>query len=222
MRQPLKTTLRRLVNLTVIGLYLNSMTFTAWADAVTAGSSAGQSVGQQVLQAFDGGDASITLKDLFPDAGDTTSLKEVYGNDVKTIDLGLQANSRLRSESSSEGDAYRTLIDSGNRVSVDLSRDPMLSQADKVRSPDFMDGFKQNFSDCKKTDVFENVTKNAHVASYKTCERVIDQGGSVDFTHDYKLGVVEYVSGQPNFQSCGRGCLYIWVGTVGNNYWNGY
>ncbi|EXF90989.1 conjugal transfer mating pair stabilization protein TraN [Pseudomonas frederiksbergensis] len=29
MRQPLKTTLRRLVNVTVIGLYLNSMTFNA-------------------------------------------------------------------------------------------------------------------------------------------------------------------------------------------------
>ena len=59
MRQPLKTTLRRLVNVTVIGLYLNSMTFTAWADAVTAGSAAGQSVGQQALQVFDGGDASV-------------------------------------------------------------------------------------------------------------------------------------------------------------------
>ncbi|OKN80802.1 hypothetical protein AM469_006146, partial [Pseudomonas aeruginosa] len=57
MRQPLKTMLRRLVSVAVIGLYLNSMTFNAWADAVTAGSSAGQSVGQQVLQAFDGGDA---------------------------------------------------------------------------------------------------------------------------------------------------------------------
>lgn len=159
MRQPLKTTLIRLVNATVIGLYLNSMTFTAWADAVTAGSAAGQSVGQQALQVFDGGNASVTLQDLFPDAGDTVSLEKVYGDDSKTIDLGLQANTRLKSESSSEGEAYRTLIDSGNRMSVDLSKDPMLNQADKVRSPDFMDGFKQNFADCKSTDVFENVTK---------------------------------------------------------------
>lgn len=221
MRQPLKTTLIRMVNVTVLGLYLNSMTFTAWADAVTAGSSEGQSVGQQVLQAFDGGDASVTLQDLFPDLGDTASLEKVYGDDVKTIDMGIQANTRLKSESSAEGDAYRTLIDSGNRLSVDLSKDPMLNQADKVRSAEFMDGFKQNFSDCKRTDVFETVTKNAHVANYKTCERVVDQGGSVEFTHDYKVGVVEYVSGQPNFQSCGVGCLYIWVGTVGDNYWSG-
>lgn len=222
MRQPLKTTLIRLVNATVIGLYLNSMTFTAWADAVTAGSAAGQSVGQQALQVFDGGNASVTLQDLFPDAGDTVSLEKVYGDDSKTIDLGLQANTRLKSESSSEGEAYRTLIDSGNRMSVDLSKDPMLNQADKVRSPDFMDGFKQNFADCKSTDVFENVTKNAHVANYKTCERVVDQGGNVEFRHDYKVGVIEYVSGQPNFQSCGRGCLYVWVGTVGDNYWGGH
>src|SRR3546814_17819808 len=85
MRQPLKTTLRRLVNVTVIGLYLNSMTFTAWADAVTAGSAAGQSVGQQALQVFDGGDASVTLQDLFPETGDTASLENVYGDDVKKI-----------------------------------------------------------------------------------------------------------------------------------------
>lgn len=221
MRQPLKTTLIRLLNLTVIGLYLNGMAFSAWADAVSAGSAAGQSVGQQALQVFNGGDASVTLQDLFPAAGSTASLENVYGNDAKTVDLGIQANTRLQAEGSSEGEAYRTLIDSGNRMSVDLSNDPMLNQADKVRSPDFMDGFKQNFADCKSTEVFENVTKGAHVANYKTCERVVDQGGNVKFTHDYKVGVIEYVSGQPNFQSCGTGCLYIWVGTVGDDYWSG-
>lgn len=193
MRQPIKTALRRMVTLTMVGLYLNSMTFNAWADAVSAGSQAGQSVGQLTLQAFDGGSAAVTLKDLFPDTGNTTSLENVYGSDTKTTDIGLQANTRLRTESSSDGEAYRTIIDSGNRVSVDMSKDPMLNQADKVRSPDFMTGFKQNFADCKSTDVFENVTKTAHVASYKTCERVIDQGGNVDFTHDYSVGVIEYV-----------------------------
>lgn len=222
MRKPIKTFLIRLVNLTVIGLFLNSMTFTAWADAVTAGATAGQSVGQQALQTFDGGDASVTLQDLFPGSGDTTSLESVYGSDVKTIDLGLQANSRLKTESSSEGDAYRTLINSNNRLSVDLSKDPMLNQADKVRSPDFMDGFKQNFADCKRTEVFENQTKNAHVASYKTCERVVDQGGKTDFTHDYSVGIVEYLSGQPNFQSCGVGCLYLWIGDVADNNLSGW
>ena len=95
----------------MIGFYLNSMTFAAWADAVTAGSAAGQSVGQQVLQVFDGGNAAVTLQDLFPDAGETTPLENVYGDDVKTIDLGIRANTRLKAESSSEGDAYRTLID---------------------------------------------------------------------------------------------------------------
>ncbi|MCC9289620.1 conjugal transfer mating pair stabilization protein TraN [Pseudomonas aeruginosa] len=221
MRQPLNTTLRRLVNVTVIGLYLNSMTLTAWADAVTAGSAAGQTVGQQALQVFDGGDASVTLQDLFPETGDSASLENVYGVDVKTIDLGLRANTRHQSESSSEGEAYRSLIDSGNRMSVDLCNDPMLNQPDQVRSPDFMDGLKQNFADCTSTEDFENVTKNAQVANYKTGERVVDQGGNVEFLDDYKVGVIEYVSGQANFQSCGPGCLYISVGTVGDYYWSG-
>lgn len=224
MRAPLRHLLRRVAVTVVTGLYLNSMTFTAWADAVSAGASAGQQVGVQSIQSVTASNPNLTLKDIFPDVSgsQTTTLEGVYGDDTGTLNLGNNANTRLATENSSDGDAYRVLLGSSKRVSQDLSNDPLFKQADQVRTTTFMDGFNQNFADCKRTDVFEQVQGTAHVANYKTCERVADQGGTKEFIHDYKVGVVEYVSGQPNYQSCGVGCIYIWVGTVGDNYWGGH
>lgn len=223
MREKTKTRLKRLVVGVVVGLQLNTVAFYAWADAAITGAQLGQQTVQSSIQAFDPSAATLTLQELFPDLapGSVDSLESVYGDDSETIQTGVNANQRLRSEISMDGEAYRTLVDSSKRISPDLSKDPMFNTADQVRNADFMSGFKQNFADCKSKDVFEEVNKQAHVAKYRTCERVADQGGDIKFKHDYKAGVVEYVSGQPNYQSCGVGCLYIWVGTVGDNYWEG-
>ncbi len=223
MRARTKLHLKRLAVSLITALQLNTVAFHAWADSIAASANLGQQTARIVTQEFDPTAAQMTLQDLFPDlvGGDVTELEDMYGDDTSTISLGIQANSRLQGEQSMEGEAYRTLNESRQKVSPDLSNDPMFNTADKVRDADFMAGFKENFADCKRTDVFEEVTGSAHVANYKTCERVVDQGGNVKFIHDYKVGVVEYVSGQPNYQSCGVGCLYIWVGTVGDNYWSG-
>jgi len=223
MREKTKARLKRLVVGVVVGLQLNTVAFYAWADAAITGAQLGQQTVQSSIQAFDPSAATLTLQELFPDLapGSVDSLESVYGDDSETIQTGVNANQRLRSEISMDGEAYRTLVDSSKRISPDLSKDPMFNTADQVRNADFMSGFKQNFADCKSKDVFEEVNKQAHVAKYRTCERVADQGGDIKFKHDYKAGVVEYVSGQPNYQSCGVGCLYIWVGTVGDNYWEG-
>jgi conjugal transfer mating pair stabilization protein TraN len=215
--------LTRWLCVSLIGLHLNLLSHSAWADAVTDSAAQAQQLGRQVLQAFPDSQPHKTLQDIFPDSGkaSTITLEQVFGNDTATVQLGLEANARLKDEQSEEGEAYRTMIQSANRVSPDLSNDPMFRQADEVRSTSYMDAFNKFFSDCSKQEVFENATRDTHIAKYRTCERLVDQGGTVDFIHDYSAGVVEYDSGQPNYQSCGEGCLYVWVGTVGDNYWNG-
>lgn len=224
MREITKTRLKRLVVGVVVGLQLNTVAFYAWADAVTAGAELGQQTVQSSIQAFDPSAAAVTLQELFPDLAPDSlkSLEDVYGDESGTVTEGVNANKRLNIETSMDGEAYRTLVESNTRISPDLSKDPLFNTADQVRNADFITGFKENFADCKATDVFENVEKKTHVAKYRTCERVADQGGDIQFKHEYKAGVVEYVSGQPNYQSCGVGCLYIWVGTVGDNYWGGH
>ncbi|MFS4426798.1 conjugal transfer mating pair stabilization protein TraN [Stutzerimonas stutzeri] len=223
MRPSFKHALRRLAVGGIIMVQLNTVAFKAWADSIAASATLGNQTAQMGIQMFDPSAAQKTLQDLFPDlqGGGTASLEEVYGDDSATLDAGIQANTRLRSESSMDGEAYRILVDSGKRPAVDLSNDPMFNQTDEIRSNDFMQGFKENFADCSRKDVFEERQATSHIADYRTCERVANEGGNVTFKHDYKLGVVEYVSGQPNYQSCGRGCLYVWVGTVGNDYWGG-
>lgn len=208
----------------LIALQLNTLSFRAWADAIQNSSNEAQALGSQVLQAFPASNPTLSLQDIFPDiqGGSTTDLQDVFGDDNKTLTVGTQANTRLKDEASEEGDAYRLLTDSSKRISPDLSKDPMFNQADQVRSGDYMATFKTDFADCSRQEKFENTTTTNHIANYQTCERVADQGGSYQFNHDYKIGILEYVEGQPNYQSCGPGCMYVWVGTVGDNYWGGH
>lgn len=208
----------------LIALQLNTLSFLAWADAIQNSSNEAQALGSQVLQAFPASNPTLSLQDIFPDIqdGSTTELQDVFGDDNKTLTVGAQANTRLKDEASEEGDAYRLLTESSKRISPDLSKDPMFNQADQVRSGDYMATFKTDFADCSRQEKFENTTTTNHIANYQTCERVADQGGSYQLNHDYKVGIVEYISGQPNFQSCGPGCLYVWIGDVADNNLGGW
>ena len=215
--------LARALCISLVGLQLNSLVYPAYADSVSDSQSSGRELTKQALEAFPVTQPMVSLEQLYPglNSGDTNNLQTVFGKDNQTRDVGTQANTRLKSETSMEGEAYRTLQDSSNRISPNLSQDPMFNQADQVRQSGYMVDFKETFADCKRKEEFEQVKKKAHVAQYKTCERVTDMGGSYTFKHDYRIGIVEYVSGQPNYQSCGKGCLLVWVGTVGDNYWDG-
>lgn len=216
--------LARAICTALVGLQINTLAYPAYADSVGSSQAAGRSLTQQSLQAFPVTQPMTSLEQLYPDmnSGDTNELQSVFGKDTKIIDVGTKANTRLQTENSMDGEAYRVLTDSSARISPDLSKDPMFNQADQVRSNDYMADFKETFADCSRTEVFEQKKKKAHVAKYKTCERLTDLTGSYTFKHDYAIGIVEYVDGQPNFQSCGTGCLYVWVGTVGDNYWGGH
>ena len=209
--------------LSLVGLQLNAFLYPAYADSVASSQASGRALTQQSLSAFPVTQPMTSLQQLYPDmnSANTTELQDVYGDDNNTQSAGVQANTRLKTEASSEGEAYRLLTDSSKRISPDLSKDPMFNQADGVRGNDYMAAFKESFADCKRTEVFENQKKKAHIAKYVTCERLTDMTGNYTFNHDYQIGIVEYVGGQPNFQSCGSGCLYVWVGTVGDNYWKG-
>ncbi len=224
MKIPGRKLAKRALIAVLLAAQLNSTTFYAWADAVSAGSSAAQALGGSIVSPFSSGKAAVTYEDIFPDYSNprTGELQDAFGSDTQTIELGVNANKRLKEEDSEEGSAYRVLTESRNRETPDMSKDPMFRIADEVRTGGFMQGFKENFADCKKTEVFDKVNKPAHVAKLRTCERVVDLGGNQEFVHDYKVGIVEYVSGQPNYQSCGVGCLQVWVGTVGDNYWGGH
>lgn len=170
---------------------LMSMPFTVLADdgAIARSASSAQQLGSQVSEWFSPVDAQATLEDVFVDyrAMGTEDLESVFGEDIETRELGQDAQTRLNTEASNEGEAYRTVLASGRRITPDLSSDPMFNSADQIRSAEYMDFFRNEFSDCSAGDVFEEQTGVAHIPKYRTCERLIKPTDSCQIEHKLKI-----------------------------------
>lgn len=218
----------------MIGLMLHTVAFSAWADGVTSSAAEANQFGSQFLKDYQGpvsdgsngaifpGGGTVSVDSLFPGAGggSNSDLNNVYGNDKDTLLIGRGAQTRLETEKGGNGDAYRTLVDSSNRASPNLIKDPIWNTTDEVLSNPNV--FKGEFSDCKAESVFNNGTIKKHIPDYRTCERVTDTSGAHVLNHSYNAGVLVHDTGPANIQSCGVGCIYLWLGTVGDNYWSGY
>jgi len=173
----------------LVGFQLNTLAFSAYADSIASSQAAGRAIGQQALQAFPSSQPTMTLQQLYPDSGnaDTTDLQSAFGSDTDTVTKGSDAQKRLTTEDSREGDAYRLLTDSSRRISPNLSNDPMFNQADQVRSSDYMSAFKDNFADCSRSDKFVDTTRKSHIPKYETCERLNKPQGNCDISHEIKI-----------------------------------
>ncbi|HVP13677.1 MAG TPA: conjugal transfer mating pair stabilization protein TraN [Phycisphaerae bacterium] len=113
----------------------------------------------------------IPVQELFPGAGSgsSSSFTDLYGRDAAAVSAGLAAQSNLKTESSSTGEAYRTLIKSSNRSHPDLSNDPVWGATDYVVGNYAL--FAQSFADCTSTTVFKDSQFSARLPDYKTCIR---------------------------------------------------
>lgn len=214
----------------LLPLYLNLSIFPAYAEVAAAksakdlaGSLPSLSVTGSGAVSWGNG-ASIDMNTVYPQSQTSSSsmseLEGVYGNELDTIKMGNNANYVLSTENSLTGDAYRTVKDSSQRTSVDLSKDPIFNTQMDVYAN--LNEYKEILGDCSKTIKTEIVDKKNHIPDYKQCSRVTDASGTSTLIHNYDAGLIEYMSGDPNIQSCGEGCLYLWVGTVGDNYLSGW
>lgn len=213
----------------VLPLYANLSIYPAYAEVAAAksakdlaGSLPGMSVTGSGAMSW-GTSGPIDMNTIYPQSTTSSSsidgLKSVYGNEVGTTQMGNAAHQTLETENSLTGDAYRTLKDSSQRTSVDLTNDPIFNTQMDVYG--HLNEYNDILGDCSKSINTVTTTKVNHIPDYKQCTRVIDPTGTSTLTHSYSTGIINYVSGQPNYQSCGDGCLYVWVGTVGDNYLSG-
>ncbi|WP_165678352.1 conjugal transfer protein TraN [Metapseudomonas otitidis] len=228
--------MKPLVAIATTFFYFYSCMLPAWADVVSSSAAEGNSAAAEALRNFsapnvsDGkiifGDANsnqeIRLSDLFPGvtAGESKEqLEGIYGNDKETLSLGGQANARLKTEDSADGDAYRILLGTAQMTRPNIKNDPLWTNTDKAFSN--QSTFEKEFADCKEENTVTETTTKKHVTDLKTCEKINDQSGFAVLKHDYIPSLIKYKSGPTNMQSCGRGCIDIWIGTVGDNYWSG-
>jgi conjugal transfer mating pair stabilization protein TraN len=207
-----------------------------WADSMVDQGRAGESFGRQVIPysvgtvdqngtmtLFPGAADPMTLqqKDLYPgaEAQDLGTYTGVYGNNAAMSNLGAAASTNLSKEQSMTGEAYRVTKGSAVLSRPDLKNDPVFGSANNVYGN--LDLIKKDFGDCTTETKFTPGELQARAPDYKYCERINDLSGTCEVAHDYKVGVVKHVSGPLNLTSCGEGCLDVWIGTVGDDYWAG-
>jgi conjugal transfer mating pair stabilization protein TraN len=210
----------------------------SWADAIQAAGRDGQQLGQQVLGGFafpvDTGTGTLTLNPgttqesaisigtLFPDtnsASTTTSdFADLYGNNPGTIAAGLDAQITLNGETSFTGEAYRTLIDNAHQSHPDLHADPIWQNGDQVFSN--FTPWAQSFSDCTTTTTQTDTQQSVRVPDYQLCLRQPTVPQSCTATHQVHVEpLIRFVNGDGGFSSCGPGCMDLYVGRVGDDYW---
>ncbi|CAD6876221.1 hypothetical protein [Methylomonas fluvii] len=211
----------------------------SWADAIQAAGRDGQQLGQHVLDGFtfpiDTGIGALTLNPgtaqesaisigaLFPDTNSTSTttsdLANLYGNNPGTIAAGLNAQTTLNGESSFTGEAYRTLIDNAHQSHPDLHNDALWNPGDQVFN-DFTP-WAQSFSDCTTVTTQTETTQSVRVPDYQLCLRQPPVPQSCTATHQVSVvPLLSFVSGDGGMSSCGPGCMDLYVGRVGDNYWS--
>src|SRR5699024_4581349 len=119
-----------------------------------------------------------------------------------------------------QGQSYKVILDTANRSRPDMTNDPIFNATRDVT--DDFDEWNDSFGDCTTEEEFVETEKTVHVPEYETCERVTDKSQDCSIVHDYKVGVVEHHSGPLNLDSCGEGCMSMWIGERDDNYWSGW
>jgi len=207
----------------------------AFAQTQPPGAAEGQALGDSLLRGptsdgasiyFQGaeGTESINVTDLFQSSGsvdDAQAMMDAFGDEGVAAELTSAIAERLAEEESQQGDAVQTVREGAlARSHPDLASDPAFN-----RSESLLDGddpiFSTFFEGCESTEIPVGTGSAIHVEDYRYCSRVVTPVEQCEITHEYDAGLVRIVGGEGGIQSCGEGCLDVYVGRVGDNYWNG-
>lgn len=192
------TVLRKITACLTLFFYSYSSMMPAWGDAVTQSAAEGNSFakstmsnfsaptlkgGNEILFGSGAGAGSIKIEDLFPGATTTVDpgLEQAYGFDDRTLERGGEANTRLATEQSSHGEAYRVLRGTANLKRPDISNDPLWSNTDNIMNNQAL--FEKDFADCKRESEVKDVKITKHIPDFKTCERINKPAGNCTISH---------------------------------------
>ncbi|TDB45612.1 conjugal transfer mating pair stabilization protein TraN [Photorhabdus luminescens] len=169
-----------------------------------------------------GNGQAVNINQVYPNQDSSTSLdqlKSVYGNDGDTTKLGSKTNTALKSENSLRGEAYRTVTGATKTTANIKNTDSIFG-----RHKDFLanqEKYMQDLGDCSMSKELHTNRVVQHIPDYKECTRTTSVSGTFNLFHPYEAGLLSHRDGPANIASCGVGCIELWVGTVGDNYWEG-
>lgn len=174
-----------------------------------------------------GGEVIFNSKDLTGQKeGDyIPSNTDTFGDDTATLIAGQNAQNHYESidpnDATNSGEkAYHIIKNSFSAQKPDLSNDPLWNETDYVF--DNIEEIATNFAKCVVSKELVKVGEQLHVPVYRQCERLPAIEETLYISHDYRVGVIKHKSGPMNLQSCGDGCMRVWIGTVGDDYWGGW
>lgn len=165
---------------------------------------------------------AVDLNSAYPNQGSSTSLDSLtgtFGDDSNTLKLGNTTNANLKTEDSLRGEAYRTLVGS-TKTTANLKPDDSIFDGHKD-FPENQDKYMQDLGDCSMTRTMTNKDTVNHIPDYRECTRTTSVSGTFTLYHPYVAGMLSHYSGAANIGSCGTNCIELWLGTVGDNYWDG-
>lgn len=179
--------------------------------------------GEQIYFDDANGSGQIAIKDLFQEQGahdDVEAMQQAFGDDEASENLAAGVEARLSTENSQHALAYSTVRDSAkSRSHPDISSDPAFLRSRSVLSGD--DPIFETFFDgCTQVEVPVGDGSIQHVEDYRYCDRVITPAERCVVAHQYKASLLRVVGGEGGLQSCGLGCMDLYVGKVGDNYWS--
>lgn len=223
------------MSMSATALAILSSPLAALAQTRPPGSQEGQELGESLLHGpttdgtsiyFQGanGTESINASDLFQGGGsadDVQAMMDAFGDEQAASALAAAIAARLQSEGSRQADAVQTVREGAlSRSHPDLADDPVFS-----RSQALLDGddpiFDTFFEGCESVELPNGEGSSIHVPDPRYCSRVITPVEQCEITHDYDAALLRVVGGEGGVQSCGEGCLDVYVGRVGDNYWTG-
>lgn len=158
-------------------------------------------------------------------AEDFENQKNLYNDDEKMTEVGGEQKDKLFSDSESdsptlEGQVYSILVDMAKRDKEDLSNEAFLEKTQEILGD--MENVLKDLVSCDANSALDSQYEYVHVEDLKQCQQVIDRSVTCEITHDYTTGIVEWADGPFNIDSCGEGCTQLWIGKVGDNYWDGW
>lgn len=219
----------------LVALTIWSPSLMLWADAITDSAALGDQFGKAMvprdvgtadnagnvtLFPNSGNPIELRANEIFPGAtGDYSSFTSIYGDDQAMNQQGQQSQKTLENEPSLTGDAYRVLTNSSQLSRPGMRSDPLWRPTDETLGN--LNSLAGEFADCTQQTQSQAGTKTVHVPDYKTCERVLDLGTNCKIQHDYSASLIRHVAGPLNIRSCGTGCMEVWIGQIGDDYYHG-
>jgi len=213
----------------------------AFSDAFTDAASAGQSAARDILNSVptssgnnpnfsytdSGGlvqdiDTSFTLEST-PNSSQSTQFQSLTGTYQNDQALNNTSDSYVNNNNTSQDFAVGVVQSANQRSHPDLTNDPIWITSDQTLSD--LDTFASQFADCSLETTEVPVSRVGHIPDYRTCEITNTPPDTCRVEHDYGGSLFTLIESQTSagaFASCGPGCVDLWVGKVGDNYWAGF